>query len=140
MSWHNRNGNGIGEGLPMTTESISRRVEVLCQSIVALVRFEGPDLSARQLGVFLTSYLEDEAPTVGELAVKLNSRALNRLAEFDLVRRHIDPLDRRSALARRTTTGTAFLRDLKEILAGAGNKADRAASEVRRAGELVGTN
>jgi DNA-binding MarR family transcriptional regulator len=130
----------------MTTESISRRVEVLCQSIVALVRFEGPDLSARQLGVFLTSYLEDEAPTVGELAVKLNisgpaiSRALNRLAEFDLVRRHIDPLDRRSALARRTTTGTAFLRDLKEILAGAGNKADRAASEVRRAGELVGTN
>jgi DNA-binding MarR family transcriptional regulator len=130
----------------MTTESISRRVEVLCQSIVALVRFEGPDLSARQLGVFLTSYLEDEAPTVGELAVKLNisgpaiSRALNRLAEFDLVRRHIDPLDRRSALARRTTTGTAFLRDLKEILAGAGNKADRAASEVQRAGELVGTN
>jgi DNA-binding MarR family transcriptional regulator len=130
----------------MTTESISRRVEVLCQSIVALVRFEGPDLSARQLGVFLTSYLEDEAPTVGELAVKLNisgpaiSRALNRLAEFDLVRRHIDPLDRRSALARRTTTGTAFLRDLKEMLAGAGNRADRAASEVRRAGELVGTN
>jgi DNA-binding MarR family transcriptional regulator len=130
----------------MSTESISRRVEVLCQSIVALVRFEGPDLSARQLGVFLTSYLEDEAPTVGELAVKLNisgpaiSRALNRLAEFDLVCRQIDPLDRRSALARRTTTGTAFLRDLKEILAGAGNKADRAASEVQRAGELVGTN
>jgi DNA-binding MarR family transcriptional regulator len=144
MSWHNRNGVGIEEGAPMSTESINRRVEILCQYIVALVRFEGPDLSARQLVVFLTSYLEDEAPTVGELAVKLNlsgpaiSRALDRLAEFDLVRRQIDPLDRRSSLAQRTTTGTGFLRDLKEILDGAGNNADRMASEGQRAGTLVG--
>jgi DNA-binding MarR family transcriptional regulator len=114
----------------MSTDSIDRRVEILCQSIVALVRFEGTGLSANQFLVFLTSYLEDEAPTVGELAVKLNisrpaiSCALNRLAEFDLVRRQIDPSDQRSALARHTTTGTAFLRDLKETLAGAGNEAD----------------
>ena len=118
----------------MSTESIDRRVEILCQSIVALIRFDGPGLLARQLLVFLTSYLGDEAPTVGELAVKLNismpaiSRALNRLAEFDLVRRQIDPLDQRSASARRTTTGTAFLRDLKETLAGAGTENDGAPS------------
>ena len=114
----------------MSTDSINRRVEILCQSIVALVRFEGPGLSARQLLVFLTSYLEDEAPTVGELAVKLNiskpaiSCALNRLAEFDLLCRQIDPSVQRYALARQTTIGTAFLHDLKETLAGAGNEAD----------------
>ena len=83
----------------MSTELLERRVDVLHQTIIALIHRNGPDLSARQLGVFLTSYLEDEAPTVGELAAKLDvsgpaiSRALNRLAEFDLVRRQIDPLD-----------------------------------------------
>jgi DNA-binding MarR family transcriptional regulator len=44
------------------------------------------------------------------------TRALDRLSEFDLVRRKKDPLDRRSVLVQRTTTGTAFLRDLKRIL------------------------
>jgi hypothetical protein len=42
------------------------------QTIVSLVRRQGPDLSARQLGVFLTSYLEEEAQTVRGLAAKLN--------------------------------------------------------------------
>jgi DNA-binding MarR family transcriptional regulator len=103
----------------MTTESVEQRVDVLRQTIIALVRREGPDLSARQLGVFLTSYLEDEAQTVRGLAAKLNvskpaiTRALDRLSEFDLVRRKTDPLDRRSVLVQRTISGTIFLRDLR---------------------------
>jgi DNA-binding MarR family transcriptional regulator len=127
----------------MSTELVEQRVDALHQTIIALVHRDGPDLSARQLGVFLTSYLEEEAPTVGELAAKLKvsgpaiSRALNRLAEFDLVRRQTDPLDRRSTLARRTMTGTVFLRDIKEILAGSGNEADRVPREGRRAGTHV---
>ena len=34
---------------------MEQRVDVLRQTIIALVRREGPDLTARQLGVFLTA-------------------------------------------------------------------------------------
>jgi len=45
---------------------------------------------------------------------------LDRLSEFDLVRRKTDPLDRRSVLVQRTAPGMAFLRDLRTVLADAG--------------------
>jgi DNA-binding MarR family transcriptional regulator len=128
----------------MATESVEQRVDVLRQTIVALVWRDGPDLSARQLGVFLTSYLEDEAQTVRGLAAKLEvskpaiTRALDRLSEFDLVRRKKDPLDRRSVLVQRTTTGTAFLRDLKRILADAGKDATGVPTTARRTGAHIG--
>ena len=95
---------------------------ILRTAIVELVRRTGPDLSARQLGVFLTCYLETEAQTVRGLAARLGvskpaiTRALDRLSEFDLVRRKTDPLDRRSVLVQRTPTGMAFLRELRTIL------------------------
>jgi DNA-binding MarR family transcriptional regulator len=85
-------------------------------------RRDGPDLTARQLGVFLTCYLETEAQTVRGLAARLNvskpaiTRALDRLSEFDLVRRKTDPLDRRSVLVQRTATGMAFQRELRTVL------------------------
>ena len=116
----------------MDTDSDEQPVDILRQTIIALVRREGPDLTARQLGVFLTCYLDEEAQTVRGLAAKLKvakpaiTRALDRLSEFDLVRRKTDPLDRRSVLAQRTATGTAYLRDLKKILAHAGSEADKA--------------
>ena len=99
---------------------------VLRATIVDLVRRDGPDLSARQLSVFMTCYLDTEAQTVRGLAVKLNvskpaiTRALDRLSEFDLVRRKTDPLDRRSVLVQRTAAGMAFLRELRNVLADAG--------------------
>src|SRR3984957_6590608 len=107
---------------------------VLRSTIVDLVRRDGPDLSSRQLGVFLTCYLESEAQTVRGLAAKLNvskpaiTRALDRLSEFDLVRRKTDPLDRRSVLVQRTPPGMAFLRELRGYLrdAAAPPKASRA--------------
>jgi DNA-binding MarR family transcriptional regulator len=74
----------------MNAESVVQRVYVLRQTIFALVRRDRPDLTARQLGEFLTCYLEDEAQTVRGLAAKLNvskpaiTRALDRLSEFDL--------------------------------------------------------
>jgi DNA-binding MarR family transcriptional regulator len=128
------------EGIPMATESIEQRVEVLREAIVALVRRDGPDLTARQLGVFLTCYLEDQAQTVRGLAAKLEvakpaiTRALDRLSEFDLVRRKTDPLDRRSVLVQRTVAGNGFMRDLKKILADAGKEADKVPSQSRRTG------
>ena len=122
----------------MNAELAEQRVDVLRQTIIALVRREGPDLTARQLGVFLTCYLDEEAQTVRGLAAKLNvskpaiTRALDRLSEFDLLRRKTDPLDRRSVLAQRTATGMAFQRDLKKILAEAGGEADETPARTRR--------
>ena len=110
---------------------------ILRTTIVELVRMDGPDLSARQLGVFLTCYLEKEAQTVRGLAATLNvskpaiTRALDRLVEFDLVRRKTDPLDRRSVLVQRTGTGMAFLRELRSILQNAGAEMRIAAAEPR---------
>jgi DNA-binding MarR family transcriptional regulator len=128
----------------MTTESVERGVEVLRQTTVALVRRDGPDLSARQLGVFLTCYLESEAQTVRGLAARLNvskpaiTRALDRLSEFDLVRRKTDPLDRRSVLVQRTVSGAGFLRDLKRILADASKEAEAAPAKARRVTAMAG--
>lgn len=119
---------------------------VLRTTIVELVRRDGPDLSARQLGVFLTCYLEAEAQTVRGLAARLGvskpaiTRALDRLTEFDFVKRKTDPLDRRSVLIQRTPAGMAFLRELRGILreAAAGMKlgAEAGAAGRTRAAEL----
>lgn len=95
---------------------------VLRRTIVELVRRDGPDLSARQLGVFLTCYLENDPQTVRGLAAHLGvskpaiTRALDRLTEFDLVRRKTDPMDRRSVLVQRTPAGVAFLRDVRSVM------------------------
>ena len=110
-----------------TTEATENMVNVLRDTIVALVRQDGPDLSARQFGVFLTCYLENDAQTVRGLAAALDvskpviSRALDRLADFDLVRRKADPADRRSVLVQRTPAGTSYLKDIRAILRDASN-------------------
>jgi len=107
-------------------------VGILRETIVALVRRDGPDLSARQLGVFLTCYLRDGGHTVRGLAAELNvskpaiTRALDRLGELDLARRKVDPLDRRSILVQRTLKGAAFLRDLRSIMGEAATTAKKA--------------
>ena len=106
----------------MDKDLVEQRVEVLRQTVVALVRREGPDLSARQLGVFLTCYLRDGGHTVRGLAADLKvskpaiTRALDRLGDLDLARRKVDPQDRRSILVQRTLKGAAFLRDLRSIM------------------------
>jgi DNA-binding MarR family transcriptional regulator len=103
-------------------QTTDQSVGILRDTIVALVRRDGPDLSARQLGVFLTCYLQDGAHTVRGLASDLNvskpaiTRALDRLGELDLARRKVDPMDRRSVLVQRTLKGQAFLRDLRGIM------------------------
>jgi DNA-binding MarR family transcriptional regulator len=112
------------------------QVGLLRDTVVALIRRDGADLSARQLGVFLTCYLNEGAHTVRGLAADLKvskpaiTRALDRLGELDLARRNVDPLDRRSVLVRRTPRGSAFLRDLRSIMmeASGGKKPSRKAA------------
>lgn len=98
-------------------------VGILRDTIVSLVRRDGPDLSARQLGVFLTVYLSEGPHTVRGLAGELNvskpaiTRALDRLGELDLARRKLDPMDRRSVLVQRTLKGAALLKDIRSTMA-----------------------
>ena len=97
-------------------------VGVLRDTVVTLVRRDGPDLSSRQLGVFLTVYLGPGPHTVRGLAQALNvskpaiTRALDRLGELDLARRKLDMMDRRSVLVQRTLAGAAFLGELRRIM------------------------
>ncbi|MDQ1079034.1 MarR family transcriptional regulator [Pseudoroseomonas cervicalis] len=102
-------------------------IGILRDTVVALVRRDGHDLSARQLGVFLTVYMSEGPHTVRGLAAALNvskpaiTRALDRLGELDLARRKTDPQDRRSVLVQRTVKGAAFLREIRGIMVEADN-------------------
>ncbi|MBS7810056.1 MarR family transcriptional regulator [Roseococcus pinisoli] len=97
-------------------------IGILRDTTVSLVRRDGPDLSARQLGVFLTVYLNAGPHTVRGLAQDLNvskpaiTRALDRLGELELARRKVDPMDRRSVLVQRTLKGAVFLRELRQTM------------------------
>jgi DNA-binding MarR family transcriptional regulator len=120
------------KGLNMAaSHTADQLVGILRDTVVALVRRDGPDLSARQLGVFLTCYLHEGPHTVRGLAAELNvskpaiTRALDRLGELDLARRKVDPLDRRSVLVQRTMKGAAFLRDLRSVMTEAAAAAPR---------------
>lgn len=113
-------------------------VNILRGTIVSLVRRDSVDLSARQLGVFLTCCLENGPHTVRGLALELNiskpaiTRALDRLEELDYIRRKIDPTDRRSVLVQRTVRGAAFLRETRHIMVDAAS-ANKPEATGRRA-------
>jgi DNA-binding MarR family transcriptional regulator len=129
------NTGGVSMAAQTSTEQL---IGILRETVVSLVRRDGPDLSARQLGVFLTVYLNDGPHTVRGLAAELNvskpaiTRALDRLGELDLARRKVDPMDRRSVLVQRTLKGAALLRDMRAIMAAAEKASHEAAAEAQR--------
>lgn len=101
-------------------------LHILMNTMVASVSGDGPDLTARQLAVFLKVYLEPGTDhTVRGLATELNvskpaiTRALDRLEELNFTKRDIDPHDRRSVIARKTAAGSAYLRTLSGYMAAA---------------------
>lgn len=114
-----------------------RLTAILRDTIVGTVRRDGPDLSARQFGVFLIAYIEEGPHTVRGMAARLSvskpaiTRSLDRLTELGLAKRAPDPRDRRSVLVTRTRRGNDFLTDVKELLGTAlketGGRAKRAA-------------
>lgn len=114
----------------MATSPHTRLPHILRDTVVSLVRREGPDLTARQLAVMLICYLEDGPQTVRGLAARLNvakpaiTRALDRLEQFELAHRRQDPRDRRSIVVARTPEGHAFLESLQGML-------DEAARQVQ---------
>ena len=105
---------------------------VFMNTMVATVRSDTTDLTARQLAVFLKTYLEPETEhTVRGLAADLNvskpaiTRALDRLANSDFIKREQDTNDRRSVFVRRTSAGSAYLRALNGYV----NDADKLAAK-----------
>ena len=97
-------------------------LDIWRRAIVASVRADAPDLSARQMALLLSVYLTPPPHTVRGLADLLNvskpaiTRAVNRLSELGLVRRKTDDDDRRSVLIQRTVKGSVFLREFGELI------------------------
>lgn len=106
----------------MATSTTTRLPQILRDTVVSLVRREGPDLTARQLAVLLICYLEEGPHTVRGLAARLGvakpaiTRALDRLEQFDLAQRRQDPRDRRSIVVASTSEGQGFLKHLRFLL------------------------
>jgi DNA-binding MarR family transcriptional regulator len=104
----------------------------------ALVRQDGADLSARQMAILLHCYTNGGPHTVRGLALRLGiskpavTRALDRLGEFDLIRRKVDMTDRRSVLTQCTAKGNAYLRQLRVLLAEASGAGALPASEPKQ--------
>jgi DNA-binding MarR family transcriptional regulator len=89
---------------------------------LALVRDDEPDLSARQITVLITIYLEPQPHTIRALAAKLGvtkpviTRALDTMGRYGLVTRKRDPADRRNVLVQRTVNGALFLERLGDLV------------------------
>ena len=86
-------------------------LDIWRRAIVASVRADAPDLSARQMALLLSVYLTPPPHTVRGLAQLMKvskpaiTRAVNRLTELELVRRKTDEADRRSVFIQRTVRG-----------------------------------
>jgi len=87
-----------------------------------LVRDGQPDLSARQMAVLLTVYLEPPPHTVKGLAEKLGvtkpviTRALDSMGRLRLVARRRDEADRRNVLVQRTVEGALAVEGLADAI------------------------
>lgn len=98
-------------------------LELWRHTLVASVRGDAPDLSARQMALLLSVYMSEGPHTVRGLAQTLHiskpaiSRALDRLGELGYIRRERDELDRRNVLVQRTATGGTFLTDFAGLMA-----------------------
>jgi DNA-binding MarR family transcriptional regulator len=86
------------------------------------VRAQGPDLSARQMAIMLSVYLDPPARTVRLLAAELEisklavTRALDVLSKLGFVRRARDPDDKRSVLIHRTVKGSVYLSEFSDLV------------------------
>ncbi|HEX2727115.1 MAG TPA: MarR family winged helix-turn-helix transcriptional regulator [Beijerinckiaceae bacterium] len=88
-----------------------------------LVRGGEHDLSARQVAILLTIYLEMPPHTVRGLAKKLGvtkpviTRALDTMGKLELVARRRDEADRRNVIIQRTVHGALAVERLGDAVA-----------------------
>jgi DNA-binding MarR family transcriptional regulator len=117
----------------MATAPSNPLLGTLKETMISIVRSDVPDMSARQLAVFLKIYLEPGTDhTVRGLAADLKvskpaiTRALDRLEESNLAKREEDKRDRRSVIVKKTPPGSAYLRTLGGYLTAASKAAAKA--------------
>ena len=112
------------------------------KALVASVRCDGPDLSARQMALLLTVYLCDPPHTVRGLAVTLNiskpaiTRALDRLSVLGFIKRRRDTEDRRNVLVQRTVQGSVYLSEFSEMVVEAGAVSPADLAEIVKGEEM----
>lgn len=100
----------------------SQALKLLQDFALALVTDGEPDLSARQLSILLTIYLEPPPHTVRALAIKLRvtkpviTRALDTMGKLGLVSRRRDETDRRNVVIQRTPKGALAVERLGDVL------------------------
>jgi len=100
-------------------------LDIWRRAIVASVRRDAPDLTARQMALLLSVYLTPPPHTIRGMAAHLNvtkpvvTRAVDRLGDLGLLRRKTDTQDRRSVLLQRTVKGSVFLREYAELIVAA---------------------
>jgi DNA-binding MarR family transcriptional regulator len=103
------------------------------------VRKDSPDLTARQLAVLLSVYVTPPPHTVRGLAAHLHitkpaiTRALDRLSQWDLVKRKRDETNKRSVLVQRTVRGSVYLTELGETIRLAQEQVANTAYHIREA-------
>jgi DNA-binding MarR family transcriptional regulator len=100
----------------------SQALKLLQEFAFALVTDGEADLSARQLSILLTIYLEPPPHTVRGLAAKLKvtkpviTRALDTMGKHELVSRRRDEADRRNVVIQRTPKGALAVERLGDLL------------------------
>ena len=100
----------------------SQALKLLHDLNYEMVRDDDRDLSARQVTILLTVYLETPPHTVRGLAAKLNvtkpviTRALDTMGRMELLQRRRDPADRRNVLVQRTVKGALYVERLADLL------------------------
>ena len=100
----------------------SQALQLWHDTTLDLVHDNQPDLSARQMVVLLTVYLEPPPHTVRDLAAKLNvtkpviTRALDTMGRMGLLTRKRDEADRRNVLVQRTLEGALAVEQLGDTV------------------------
>ena len=118
------------EGIITSKPAFSEQegLRIWYETLVQSVRRDGPDLSSRQLAIFLQIYTENAPHTVRGISENLNipksavTRALDRLVDLQFLKRERDCHDKRNVLVRRTILGAKFLSDFSNIIFVAASK------------------
>ncbi|HEX4890114.1 MAG TPA: MarR family transcriptional regulator [Alphaproteobacteria bacterium] len=111
-----------GAGKVAIELSMNQALQLWRTTLIASVRNDGPDLSARQMAILLIIYGEAPPHTVRGLAAQLNiskpavTRALDTMGRLDFTRRKRDETDKRNVLVQRTIKGSVFLSDFADLI------------------------
>ena len=116
--------DSISQSRQADSDRVSRKDSLLFWHRVTLasVRSDTPDLSARQLAMLMTIYLEGGLHTVRSLAKHLGitkaaiSRATDSLCKLGYIERKPDHRDKRSVILARTPAGIHFLSEFADII------------------------